>query len=924
MLLNKVVRNQCSFLASHESWLKKLNGLISSNPQVKAFRMLNVAVRISLVWACLALIMLWPTLGYTLPNERSDLPLQVGTLSWNQSRKIFEGEMLVELPKVSGEFELALYPNRYIASLGFDSREMMEMYSEGFEGEDLGFLKKYGSLVIRDSLLESFEGPCGVQMRAPLLKVTEQKKVSLKYNTKETLAYINVSEVPAGKCQALRLKFTFSPPMFKGNYGIKNDDEMHFSGPIFPLPTQNVYRTEVKFKNTKAFCSTCLDKEDGSLYVSEGLPAPLHFYSEIPQVSYYSLSGVRFGIVGRGDNEGILSIIRTYLTAFPGIGNLKYSQSLPPLLIFKDFLSKNIVMRHPRELQLGKTFLNAPPLMNNYHGAAFLRALLNELTLHQVEELQRPLKMKNLVELTSLSRLVVEMQVNNWVKNINQFRELTRELRFIPFFDAIFQGKGLVNNAVLLGQEERPNPLDTSPYDALFPAFMGDELLVRTKWCLPPQVVESLQSDVEKNFLNGDSLPNLFTKILNIENKRCESLWKSYFSGRSVNEEIDVRGKVVEGKVEYIEFSRKPRRNPLEILFRGVNDRPYFDFLELVVMKDEKESQRLPWLKGNNIIRVQAGALPQEMEAKIEGPRTDWESDKHIYPRQIQFQISSLKVRFDSQEKAPSGQAGIQWLLRGDQYERAFLTSLKKEQSQYLVEATITGKIQLGRSEEAIEQDGIAPLVYSPWVAPLSLGVRVEPLKGVPDLWMIAATGLGAVDGSLLAPSGLDVAILLGKSIIRPKTKPSAYMVELSNSIFLPVARLTTLITRLKVGKASEGMALGASSGVPGVSPIVFQAENYATSRLELASALLPNLNQSFTGALLLQHIVGYMAHNSAFGLSADPSMSFAPQSVHSLQTGIRFVGAFFGSPDQIVSIDLARGFERKPRNVFSFSIGRN
>ena len=140
----------------------------------------------------------------------------------------------------------------------------------------------------------------------------------------------------------------------------------------------------------------------------------------------------------------------------------------------------------------------------------------------------------------------------------------------------------------------------------------------------------------------------------------------------------------------------------------------------------------------------------------------------------------------------------------------------------------------------------------------------------------------------------------------------------------LPIAKLTTLKSKSRLGRASEKIELGGSSGVPGFQSDDLVSDKYAIFRNELSGVVAHDLSLNLGAGAIVEHIFCYVAHHSAFDAGAIRLLKQPANSIQSVETGIRIYGSLFGAKNQSVTFDWTRTLGSSPRNGFGVTVGKN
>ena len=884
-------------------------------------------------------------------NSLQETPEALGHMDWNPGLLTFSGELLFELPQNEKALDLVLYPNRYLAQKSIESREVLEAYATILNSEDRDLVKRHGAVVVKSANQVNFPGKScseifenkgiratgsakvgnskGRDLKVGLLAQGSLSPAALQFNSHETLLRVvpQQTSLPKG-CRTIHLEFTFSPPFSKGNFGMHDTQLMHFSGPVFPISRTSAYHMRMIFSGREVLCSDCRRENQERILEFTGFPSPVHFFEKAPPIVTRIYGGIQIDFVGFESSQDTLDSVdlltRRALEETPLFALMAARPQRRKITIYNNLLIKNLAQRHRAEIELGTGFLRVPGLFSKYHEAAFARALFAELSFVALTDEHQLNTMSQFRFLYSLSRWMAEERVHNAFNNLTGLRDFSTKFKFIPLFDAILEGKALVNNGVFLGREEDPNDLDTQAFDTIFPTFSGKESQARAAWCLPPEQAASLATTFESSYQNRVPLTSAAAFLGAVQSEKCgESYHRSLFR-KSAPEQIEIVSNMKTAKSTAVVFKRQTDTNRLETFFQPSEELPLFDALTIKIRNDEgKVVFEEPWKSGNHSRTVDLALPERQFKAEVSGPTTDVSSNRHILPRKIDFLLNGIKVRYDSRVGTIEGQEGVQWLLRGDEYSRSYSLLGRKEQGKYYLENSFGGTLKSGENT-VTELDADNPFLnYIPNQFPFGLGI-VSQLGSTGEVLGVVSMGASSASGSHMVPTGASVSFSWSQSLYRANQKDKKVILELSTRVNIPIATLTTGVINFRVGQSNEPQELGGGSGVPGVDRRDLVSKSYGIFRFEARRVLTYDLKWGLANSILFEDVILYAAHNTGVDFAGFKRQALRLSSIQSLQTGLQLYGSFFGAKNQSISADFARSLETFPKNTFSVTLGKS
>jgi hypothetical protein len=461
----------------------------------------------------------------------------------------------------------------------------------------------------------------------------------------------------------------------------------------------------------------------------------------------------------------------------------------------------------------------------------------------------------------------------------------------------------------------------------MFPTFRGQELAERLAWCHSVEEESAFRKEASELQKGERPAPDFVKRWRDLGKGRCAEPFRRYLFEASEPESITLRYGLVDERGGRVQFQRSDVPVLPRSLFRVPGASPLRDTLSIGVFAGKSNPQRSYRASSSGAGDRQTVVVeePEDgVSARIEGPNTEGNKDVQVLPRRIEFLLTGIKVRYASRVGQVEGEQGIQWRIRGDDTGRAFTLWVKKEKRSYFLEPlfsmTFGAPEEIDPSLPAVDE---RTLFRSPRQFPLGLGLSTEFAKET-ELWANVSVGARAVTSSVLVPSGYETKLSLSQSLLRGKKETQGLKVELAATLYLPLARLATGASSLRLGHSTEPQELGGPGKVPGLPGDALIAKRYAILKNELRYVAAYNLKWNILSTILFEDIVLYGAHNTAVDSAKFRLTSPALDSIQGLQFGIQFYGAFFGAKNQSISAEVARGLEEDPKNVYSVTVGRN
>ncbi|MCA2961361.1 MAG: hypothetical protein IOD12_14010, partial [Silvanigrellales bacterium] len=572
------------------------------------------------------------------------LPVARGSLRFDAAYARFEGEMEWELRPGSGDLALFLYLNRYLTATNREEREIVEAYGSESAAVDRSQARRHGALLVRRATARHYEGkPCRAVVGKGVAP-TSEKEAPTTFNATETLLSTSAPAPKASAesgCHTFRLTFTSHPPASLGNFGVQSDgDVMKFAGPLFPVAQNTLFETEMHYEGISLTCADCrLETSQNSVQVTKTFPAPILKAPATSPERVMFVRGLRVEFVGKSDPETeaqITKMLERVVLEGPFLASAATESSRRLVRIHMGVLLKNLASRQHGEIQLGTGFLKVSPLFRKYHEAAFLRALFQELTFQALVRHVPPGNMEELRILNSLARMAGEERVASWFSSLDEIRAWSENFRFIPFFNDILQGRALVNNDVFLGSEERPNPVDTLPFDAMFPTFRGQELAERLAWCHSVEEESAFRKEASELQKGERPAPDFVKRWRDLGKGRCAEPFRRYLFEASEPESITLRYGLVDERGGRVQFQRSDVPVLPRSLFRVPGASPLRDTLSIGVFAGKSNPQRSYRASSSGAGDRQTVVVeePEDgVSARIEGPNTEGNKDVQVLPR---------------------------------------------------------------------------------------------------------------------------------------------------------------------------------------------------------------------------------------------------------------------------------------------------
>lgn len=848
-------------------------------------------------------------------------------MKWFPLFGYYEGRAFFERNSTEKDLEIILYPNRYLKTEGNSDRELDEAYSSGPLGEDKNALKRRGALVV-SSVVKVLTS--GTSCKAPNFEEkanSDSQPVDMIFNKFETILTLrDTSEYLPKKCEFYAIKFRFTPPNSEGNFGIKDDGSQIYSGPIYPISRNVFYDYNVSFINRKVTCARCMRVQNGSALNFRFFPPPLHIFEpnlNSNQKMTFSVGSVHFEFLGtRNDiRQDIENLSIQALKNFPFIKDI--SKINTPIIIDSSALLHRVSLRMQDEIQLGIGFLKTNPITQKYHEAAFIRSLNTELWFRLISEKIEIKNARDFGFVTTISRHLAEKLMQVQFEKIDDIKNLSEKFKFFPVFREIFEGKALVNNEVFLGREESAGKLDTSPLQAIFPTFSATELNERANWCLTESQLGEFNLLTHDTVTGIATVENFILKLQTFESEKCKDLWKGFLHQRTIQERIEASPFLTDDSVvKSYALKRSRDKNSPEQIFAKLENQ-IADSVTIKIVADDKILYKDNSSVTGDFLVIKLPQADQNSSLELLGPSTETNRDKYNYPRKIEFVMTGVKLRYESAEKNINLQQQFQFNMRGDEWGRSFGLMWRKQKNLYMVQESFSG---------LFNQFGVylPKKIYENFSAermpkfPFTLGFNQQFENTRREMWSFAEISVQNSSVSILAPEGYEAKLLTSRSLWRKGAFEPIYRVESEYSLMLPIAKLTTLKSKSRLGKASEKIELGGSSGVPGFQLDDLVSDKYAIFRNELSGVVAHDLSLNLGAGAIVEHVFCYVAHHSAFDAGAISLLKQPAHSIQSLETGIRIYGSLFGAKNQSVTFDWTRTLGSSPRNGFGVTVGKN
>ncbi len=909
-------------------------------------------------WVCRLVFLLW--LGIWKPAQAQEsLPRAFANLQWDPETESFRGRALYG-PHEPGPLELLHYANRHL-NWSAEGRRERELHGRGFEGEDFDLADRAGSLLVENS--RWFLLPKSLCTNDSLKRLLHQapdrvQAAPLTFNLFETRSLVVVPPDQPGYCRVLALDLRVFPPQSAGNFG-REGGSYHFSGPVIPFPAKELHQTEVSWVGGHTVCKGCVvsPTKTRTLQKHRAFPSPVWFSpTRSAETEVHDTGLAKFRSVGslEGPLKAAVFEMVNSLAEDPLLADLlargsSASRGGELFVLSTDRLTDSLSLVQFGELQLGPAFLKVNPLFEKYHRAAFMRELVilvveNALVIEGGLETTGDLRAAR-----TLARVYASDFLRKWFQGLDDIKQISQSLSFIPLFEDILEGRALQNNRVFLGESEKHTRIDTQPFEVVVPTLSGQQVKARLSHCFS----EEQQRDFETALLQLVSRPQDFQRHIPafrfVSSQKCGYDLRGLLSDVPVEEVFQTEILEPSNKEVVAEFSRRSvslsdtnlfrqstapwrgKEEGDEALSSVEKERLFFDVPTALIRSSElgRSLREETWRHDEPQIsmRLRPNEFNASTEARIVGPTNGSQESRHIYPRQNKFLISGLKFRFDSAEDLAQVESGFVFKTLGDDYDRSLYLTLATDNRETAVGVKfaldLAGLFGLERGVAL----GSKPAPLFPWVTSLPLSVGVEELleyepAGSNETSAVLQLGVGNQTSDKLVPRGYSVGYSLRQLFLRDGEAVSSRLQEFQFRWSQPLGRLTTLIFAPKVGVSDEPQKL--SDHVAGLQSEEDLAKEYGALRTQMQSVVVTGVNLDLLGSILFQDVMIFAAHYAAVEANQSSLVNSVTQSLQSIEGGVQIFGAFFGAKNQSLALSVSRTLSDSPENAIALTIGRN
>ncbi|MBM3382538.1 MAG: hypothetical protein FJY29_08885 [Betaproteobacteria bacterium] len=899
-------------------------------------------------WLCLSrpalghfvcLIALLSILGRTHEGwaQAGQEPLSQIRLTWNPAARKFIGVQYLALPQ--GWFVLPAAKNGSAIlpdSAGLDfwllpNRDLIESTQQRLTREQREFKAAaptiewpfadvgLGVLSVREFLSAGSTAPCPATQELfsnEVERLTWGSKAFEKHDSERHLR-LELGVTAKTKCSYLRIKFDFEPRPGEGNFALKNEGNSHFSGPIFPLLKNEPVASRIVFQPLRSkvamSCADCRTTDERETFVDfYGLPPALHFLPEgRASEDVLKVSGVALGAgslkAGKSGEEEIIRGVQLFHEALKGaiVRAKNESERDWQVLLRRNVLLERLVLEQVGEIQLHSSYGNVSPLLTSYHRAALFRALARDF-LRSVLGGKRINDWNVHGENEIVARVLAEMWLQAAFPSLNNLRELSDRLDFLPFFRAIQRGNAFLNNSVFVGAEERTGDLDFSVYHEFFSPRSGADLILRLKSCAEPNdfgVLQKLAEEVARGTVSVHEFSNRLRSMKPIA--QCLTpmrvgLLPDFFPEEEVQivedrKNLVLKRKVVDPPQTFEFFFSRNRKLPRENL--------------RVTVVDAKEGRKELVLSAQDTKEEKVSLAASVQAVQVVAPHPAVSSDRLLWPRSLRTVLQALSLNYDSRRTDLVLRSQLQTTQTGDEWGRALLLGYRREFSDNNIDLQFSTRL---------------PSLVPEASASLTIAGTTR-IQSAPPTFVATSYAVERGRGSVLYPEGVGLRLWLRRplslSALNEKlTDPAQEWIFSFNTGLAPRLTWSEVIS---YGSSETDVDVGLRS-VPAWPTAEYTSKEYALVRSELRHTLTQNLNATLARSLLFQHAVLYGAHVFAFDrLRAESSAEVDARVAQSLLMGFRLYGALFGAKDQAVSLEIARALTDPARTSFGFSLGK-
>lgn len=884
------------------------------------------------------------------PARSDRQPLASAEISWDESAQRFNGRVAYEWPKES-PLEFALYPNRYL-QWEEESRQDREFNSLSLPGEDFSLADRTGAFVpsgARAWRLSESTSCTEPELRRALGSAPPTGRaipVEQRLGSLETTLWVGRHstgpELPVGPpeasgCTILVIDFAFYPPESEGHFGRKGPVH-HYLGPLIPIQLSRFHSTRLLYRGLEGFCAQCSASPEGLVQEYHDLPSPVHLQSSaadpdkpVPVIRRMDVAQSSVYYSEASDpatQKRTLDLIRLVLER----SQRRYVRQLPELkfVVYFDLLMRKLSLTQTNEIQLGRAFLKVNPLFQKYHEASLVRSVLALLFFGQLSEKIEIKNYRDYVFARNIAEHQAAVHLKEWFDQLDELRELSQALSFIPLFDDIIEGKAFINNDVFLGKPERPDGLDTQPEFDLHNFFTGDEVSQRVVFCFGQAGLSSLAQEVEAFSSGQIELHSFMQNLEAVRSEDCGYSLGALLAGIPVPEWIETDILDLGNEQRVAHFRRLDRASLTQSLFLDLTrEGQLYDVPYIMVSKASGGTLSGEyWLRNANV-PVRTYALPdgEQTVSEIRGPVFGASDDTRIFPRRYRFLISGLKFSLDTGADEIKIGSGFLFRSVGDTYRRTFSLGVTIGNSQTVTEGAFsldlrTLFVDSRRSGLQLEE---GRGVFDVNTLPVSMGVGVRAPYEETDAdrvepFVFLSISAGKTNGDKLVPQGAEMGFLVRRvADLQGDLARDGYQ-ELRLSVSQPLGRLTTFLFSPAFGRSDNVKIL--SEYVPGSGSDLYSSRNFISTSTQLQSVIASNINVDLLGSVLFQDVLIYGAHHAAAVADDVSERTIFSKNLQTISIGLRMFGAFFGAKNQSMSVSMLRSLTDKLGNSFVLTVG--
>lgn len=722
-------------------------------------------------------------------------------------------------------------------------------------------------------------------------------------------------------CLLLKVTFEFFPHEGLGNFAMHSATHGIFSGPIYPLPGARPMHTTLWFHDptgqTQLSCDGCMLEGEAEVKVEFlGLPPVLTLQSRKDFLKSHNLADRTFNIIGlsgssKKTTELSASVAELIDHFRPAVERFERSSGrVWTVRVSPGALLERLVSEQRGDVQMSLAYGEFGFFLTSYQQAALFRALARNflrITLEQAQLDSSPTwAMQEQNE--RWARIIAELWVIHFFPDIYKIRELSARFSFLPFFKDIQSGKALLNNNVFIGKEESGPSSDFSLYDEFFEPMSGSDLLNRLKACAREEdfsriseiavevaLASSVVADLQRYVLDATPIPD------------CQILLQQGLLPQDVPAE-HVR---IDKKANTLLLTRELEKMPASKRFlmyakqRIVRE----DFVVQTKQNDDLQRVTLP-APTSELRQTYPLVLNNVDSVRVLEPVRSSQTARTVWPRPIRSVLQSVSANFDSARNDLSLKSQVLFYQEGDDWSRNVALGFKRA---------------LSKNQALVQFSSQVPSMLPSFDSRIVLESNVE-LKQKYPVFFSLMLDVSDFESGVLYPEGVFFQGRLKRPLSfsafnEPMIDPNK---ELTFGYSVGLAPRLTWKESFTYGSSDLGLDVGVRD-LPAWPAEEFTSREYGLIRSEIIHTLAHNLVMPLMRSIIFQHAVVFASHVLAFDAIEPPQkQKLGGRTAHSVSSGIRFYGAFFGSKNQMLSFEVARGFPEKPVTSYSFSVGRS